>query len=251
MAAKTRRSYTGAPVTTTITAGINSTDTTITLSSATGWATGVFYAVLDPGTSSEEKVLVGSRSGTSLSITSRGVDGTTAKSHISGTTIYPVFAAVDADEANELTSTYTTQGSIVYQGASTFAERTIGTAGQVLKVNSGATAPEWGQVPTAGIADSAVTAAKIADGTVTADELASNSVTTVKIADDAVTSAKILAGAVGSSELANDSVITAKILDANITKAKLNDGASGDITLVTVSASAPFGGKNGDVWIVV
>jgi microcystin-dependent protein len=60
----------------------------------------------------------------------------------------------------------------VYQGASTFAQLGIGTAAQVLKVNSGATAPEWGQVATAGIADSAVTSAKIADGTIVLADLA-------------------------------------------------------------------------------
>jgi microcystin-dependent protein len=61
---------------------------------------------------------------------------------------------------------------MVYQGASTFTGLAIGTAGQVLKVNSGATAPEWGQVATAGIADSAVTSAKIADGTIVLADLA-------------------------------------------------------------------------------
>jgi microcystin-dependent protein len=86
--------------------------------------------------------------------------------------VYPVFTAVDADEANELTSTYSAQGHIVYQGASTFTGLGIGTANQVLKVNSGATAPEWGQVATAGIADSAVTSAKIADGTIVAGDVA-------------------------------------------------------------------------------
>lgn len=241
MAAKTRRSYAGAPVTTTITSGINSTDTTITVNSATGWATGVFYVVLDPGTSSEEKVLIGSRSGTSLTVTSRGADGTTAKSHITGTTIYPVYTAVDADEANELASSYAHQGSIVYQGATTFTERTIGTAGQVLKVNSGATAPEWGQTPTAGIADSAVTTAKIADANVTADKLASDSVTTVKIADDAVT----------GNEIADAAISANHIAAAAVTAAKLNNGSSGDIPLITVSTSSPTGGKNGDIWIVV
>jgi microcystin-dependent protein len=83
-----------------------------------------------------------------------------------------VFTATDADEANELTSKYSTQGSIVHQGASTFTELTLGTAGLALKVNAGATAPEWGQLATAGIADSAITTAKIADGTIALGDLA-------------------------------------------------------------------------------
>ena len=59
------------------------------------------------------------------------------------------------------------------------------------------------QIPTAGIADDAVTNAKIADGAVQADQIADDAVTTAKIADNAVTTAKIL----------NDAVTTAKIAD--------------------------------------
>lgn len=171
--AKTRRKYKGNAASATISAGLSAGATSATILSNTGWPTsGPFYCVVDPGTSAEEKVLVGSISGTSLSSITRGVDDTSDQNHASGCTIYPVFTAVDADEANELTSTYANQGGIVYQGASTFAQLAIGTAGQVIKVNSGATAPEWGQVATAGIADDAVTAAKIATGAVGVDELA-------------------------------------------------------------------------------
>lgn len=46
-------------------------------------------------------------------------------------------------------TTLTTQGDTVYQGASIAQRLPIGTAGQVLKVNSGATAPEWGTISTA------------------------------------------------------------------------------------------------------
>ena len=290
--AKTRRKYKGNAASTTISAGLAAGATSATIAANTGWpTTGPFYCVVDPGTSTEEKILVGSISGTSLSSITRGVDDTTDQNHASGCTIYPVFTAIDADEANELTSTYSAQGHIVYQGASTFTGLAIGTAGQVLKVNSGATAPEWGQVPTAGIADDAVTAAKIAADAVGSSEIAANAVTateiasdavttakildsnvtTAKIADDAVTAAKIAAGAVGSSELATDAVTTVKITDANVTagklatdsvttakiaaaavtNAKLNNGASGDVALVTVSTSDPTGGKNGDIWVKV
>lgn len=170
---KTRRKYKGNATTATISAGLSAGATSAVISAATGWPTsGPFYMVVDPGLSSEEKVLVGSISGTTISSLTRGVDDTTDQTHAAGCTVYPVFTAVDADEANELVSTYANQGGIVYQGASTFAQLGIGTAAQVLKVNSGATAPEWGQVATAGIADSAVTSAKIADGTIVLADLA-------------------------------------------------------------------------------
>jgi microcystin-dependent protein len=140
--------------------------------------------VFAPGTAQEEKMCVTvsgatltvvdpAVSSTSASANGRGVDNTTARTTIAGgATVYPVFTAVDADEANELTSTYSAQGHLVYQGASTFTGLGIGTAGQVLKVNSGATAPEWGQVAAAGIASDAVTTAKILDANVTLAKLA-------------------------------------------------------------------------------
>ena len=187
MAVKIRRSYKGAAVSAVLdSSGVTSaTQTAITLStSPSTWPTGKFFAVFAPGTAQEEKMCV-TLSGATLTVVDpavtstaasangRGVDNTTARSTIAGgSAVYPVYTAVDADEANELTSTYASQGQIVYQGASTFTALSIGTAGQVLKVNSGATAPEWGQVATAGIADSAVTSAKIADGTIVADDVA-------------------------------------------------------------------------------
>ena len=212
--AKTRRKYKGNATSTTISAGLASGATSAVIASGTGWpTTGPFYCVVDPGTSTEEKILVGSISGTTISSITRGVDDTTDQNHASGCTIYPVFTAIDADEANELTSTYSAQGHIVYQGASTFTGLAIGTAGQVLKVNSGATAPEWGQVPTAGIADDAVTAAKIAAGAVGASEIADGSVGTTELADSSVTSAKIAAGAVTAAKIGVLTNTTAKTGD--------------------------------------
>jgi hypothetical protein len=47
--------------------------------------------------------------------------------------------------------TLTTQGDTLYQGASAAQRLPIGTAGQILKVNAGATAPEWGAAPASGV----------------------------------------------------------------------------------------------------
>ena len=46
-------------------------------------------------------------------------------------------------------STLTTTGDLLYRATGVNARLPIGTAGQVLKVNSGATAPEWGTISTA------------------------------------------------------------------------------------------------------
>jgi hypothetical protein len=71
MTAVTRRSYAGAAPACTLTSGIGSGDTTASLTgTVTNWPTtagGPFHMVIDPGLSTEEKVLVGSRSTGSLS----------------------------------------------------------------------------------------------------------------------------------------------------------------------------------------
>lgn len=101
-----RRDYAGGAAATTITAGINATDLSISIASSAGWPSGVngkFFVVIDAGTSSEEKVLVQSRSGTTLTVAStgdRGVDGTAAGSHGSSSSISHCGTATDLDEAN-------------------------------------------------------------------------------------------------------------------------------------------------------
>ena len=191
---KSRRSYKGAPVSNALGgSGLALNATSITLASAiSGWSTSgtPFFVVIDPGTSTEEKLCVIYASSTTLtvvdpavtsawsaSVAGRGADDTIDRAHDVGAVIYPVFTATEANNANELVSKYANAGSVVYQGSGTpgtFTELAVGTAGQVLKVNAGATAPEWGQVAAAGIADSAVTSAKILDGTIVLADLAAS-----------------------------------------------------------------------------
>jgi len=154
--AKTRRAFVGAAVPTTISGSLSSIATSITIAGYTNWYYGAnpFYVVLSPGTASEEKVLV-TRSGatdTTLNVTTRGADGTTAASHADGAAIYPVFTAVDADEANELAATMTTKGDLVSHDASSFARLGVGSDGQVLTADSAETAGlKWATPAAAGI----------------------------------------------------------------------------------------------------
>jgi hypothetical protein len=134
MAAVTRRQYKGAAAQTTITNALASGDTSATLAATTGWPTGAepFFVVISPGTASEEKCSA-TISGSVLTLT-RAQDDTTAQSHASGATIYPVFTADDADEANKFASTMTTRGDLVTMGSGPdFARIAIGSSGQVLK----------------------------------------------------------------------------------------------------------------------
>jgi len=118
-------------------------------------------------------------------------------------------------------------------------------------------------MPTAGIADSAVTTAKIADGNVTTAKIdaaglgtagiANNAITTVKIADGAITSAKIAdativnsdiaASTIDGTRLADEAVGTAALAASGITSTKF---AAGAVDTTALGASAVTNDKIAD-----
>ena len=171
MAAVTRRQYKGAAAATTITAGINPSDLTCSLAATIGWpstASVSFYVVIDPGTSAEEKCSA-TIAGSTLTLT-RAADDTTAVAHSSGATIYPVFSADEADEANLFASTMTTRGDLLTMGSGpTVGRVALGTSGYALTSNG--TDVVWGQVAAAGLATDSVTKVKISDRAVGSAEL--------------------------------------------------------------------------------
>lgn len=155
MAYATRRSYAGAAPACTLTNSITSVDTSALLTGdVTNWTTttsGPFYMVIDPGLVTEEKVLVGTRSGSSLSSITRGVDGTTASSHSAGATCYPVFTAVDADQANAVAAALTTKGDLLVTNGSALNRLAVGTNGYVLTADSAETnGVKWAVTAAAG-----------------------------------------------------------------------------------------------------
>lgn len=152
MPAVTRRQYKGAAAATTTTNALGVADTSVTLTATTGWpstASVPFYVVIDPGTSVEEKCSA-TISGSTLTLT-RAQDDTTAAVHASGATIYPVFTADEADEANKFVSTMTTRGDLLTLNSSGDPARiAIGTNGYVLTSNG--TDAAWAVLPSSGVA---------------------------------------------------------------------------------------------------
>lgn len=103
----TRKMYAGAAPATTLNGGINSTTTTIVVTSGTGYpsgSTGNFWIVIDRGLSTEEKILCSSTVGTTITAVDRtssaNRDSTTNVSHNTLATVEHCFTAQDADEAN-------------------------------------------------------------------------------------------------------------------------------------------------------
>ena len=74
-------------------------------------------------------------------------DSTSTTSSVLASTPTATKAAYDLANAAIAKSTVTTAGDIIYRNATVPVRLGIGTAGQVLQVNSGATAPEWGSSP--------------------------------------------------------------------------------------------------------
>ena len=90
-------------VSTTILFAIGAADGTASLADTTGWGTGAggdFFATLDGGTDNEERVLCSALTGAVLTFITRGADGTTAKSHGAGASVWPSGSATDLREAN-------------------------------------------------------------------------------------------------------------------------------------------------------
>lgn len=83
-----RKSFSGHATPATLTSAITSTATSIPVTTTSGWpntATGSFVVVIDRGKGTlEEKVLVSSYAGNTLTVATRGYDGTTAQAHSLG-----------------------------------------------------------------------------------------------------------------------------------------------------------------------
>lgn len=76
-----KKNYSNIAVNTTLASGIDASQTSFVVAEATGWPAAPFVAVIEPGTASEEVVLIGGKSGTTFSSVTRGYNGTTPSTH--------------------------------------------------------------------------------------------------------------------------------------------------------------------------
>lgn len=144
-----RRQFKGSAVKTALTGSITSTTLTLTIADPTGWpdgSTGPFFVVIDRATTTEESVQVASRTAGTLTVAStanRGLNDTTAVSHVSGAPIEHVATKRDFDEANYVTAQ--TVGKVaaagdllVGSGTNVLARLPRGVDGEVLTTTGGA-----------------------------------------------------------------------------------------------------------------
>ena len=141
-----RRYYSSTAVATTLSASVNNSATSITVTALSGYPNQFpFTAIIDPDTASEEVVEVTAAAGTTLTVT-RGVDGTSGVSHNAGAVFRHGVSARDFDEANAfvngggvLNSLVTTKGDLIVRDTSAPARIGVGTNGHVLTADSGET----------------------------------------------------------------------------------------------------------------
>lgn len=174
MALPVRKGYSGSGVSTTLTSSPTNSDTTFTVASVTNWPnTFPFFIVVDPGTTKEEKMKVSGISSLTVTVV-RAQDDTNAVAHNSGAVCYPVFTALEANEANKIASVMTTKGDVITTDGTDINRLAVGTNAHVLQADSTATnGIKWATVTADGIANNAVTTDKINSAAVTAAKLAS------------------------------------------------------------------------------
>ena len=256
----TTRKYSSRSQQTTLTAGVTSTATTLSVVSGSALLGGVtiaagetFTVVLDPDTAIEEIVDVTAVSSNTLTVT-RGIDGSSGQEHSAGAVVRHMAIGRDYREANShIENTTTAHGITLANLVKTTDTGTVSSA----MIASGA-------VGTAKIDDAAITEAKIGTSAVTAGKIATDAVTTAKIQDSAVTSAKIADGTIvnadinasaaidktkisGTAITAGDTgtVTSTMIADGTIVNADINASAAIDKT--KISGTAITAGDTGTV----
>lgn len=99
-----KREYSGAAKPTVLSGTISAGALTINVVDAVGFPTGAsapFVVTIDAGLASEEKILVGTRTGNTFSGVTRGYDGTTAYDHANQARVEHTLSAIDMREAND------------------------------------------------------------------------------------------------------------------------------------------------------
>lgn len=125
----TLRNYSSTAADATLSSGVNSSATTLTVSSTTGFPSTPFVLAVDAGAAAQELVLVTNVAGTTLTVT-RGFDSTVAAAHDTGAAVQHSHAAIDFREANAhanaTTGVHGVSGSVVGNSdAQTLTNKTV------------------------------------------------------------------------------------------------------------------------------
>lgn len=101
-----RREFLGGAIATLTANTVSNVATSISLLNGNTFPTGSvnpFVIVISRGFQNEEKILISSRSGNTLTVSQRGYDGTSAATHQAGATVHHVLDAIALQDMNKQT----------------------------------------------------------------------------------------------------------------------------------------------------
>ena len=133
-------------------------------------------------------------------------DSTSTTSSVLAATPTAVKSAYDLADAAIAKTTVTTAGDIIYRNATVPARLGIGTAGQVLTVNSGATAPQWSTPAGGGKVLQVVYAEYSTNVAITTDSSYSDTGSTITITPTSATSKVLIFSALAAGLNKNDNL---------------------------------------------
>lgn len=134
-----RKSFTGGAAPTTLSAPLAAGATSVTVADGSSYPTGAsnpFVIVIGRGTATEEKLLIASRSGNTLTVTTRGYDDGTDQAHTIGEEVEHVLDASTIDQANRYVNLQSAKGALVGHDGTNPTALTVGTNGFVLVADS-------------------------------------------------------------------------------------------------------------------
>jgi hypothetical protein len=255
-----RREYKGAAVQTTLVSGITTSSSSLSLTAYTGWPTGSFTMIIDPGLAGEEKLLCTSQVSGTVTITTRGYDNTVPSAHTAGAVCYPAPMAKDFDEANlhvnsdlsahtattsaqlaSIMSDETGSGSLVFATSPNLVTPAIGSAGATFAGSTSGTTT----LKATATASGTVTIPAVTGNVVTTGD--SGTVTSAMIADATIVNADVsTSAAIAYSKLnLSNSIVTGDITNNTIVDADIN--ASAAITATKIAGTAVTQADTGTV----
>ena len=229
----TRRRYkfTNAPVVTTLAAGMNISDTSFTITTPTNWpsaSSDYFWVTIGAGTTTEERLLCSGTSGTTVTVVSRGADGTSAAAHSQGDSVWVSWSATDADDANAHVSSSASTSSINVHGLGV-GSSVVGTIDSQTLTNKTLTGPK---ISGTSSGTTTIVGSSVASGTVTVPAVTGTLITS---ADSGTVTDGMLAGSITPSKVTG----TAAVLGANsFTGTQTVTPSSGSGVVVNAAASA-------------
>ena len=208
---------------------------------------GTDYARLAAGTAGQVLTMNSGATAPEWAADSTDVGGTAVGGDVSGTVsnIQINANAIGSSELanNSVTGSHIALGSdaagdVMYYNGTDYVRLAKGTAGQVLKMNSGATAPEWAADIDTTIGDAAV--GGDVTGTISNITIPNNTITSAMIAPGVIVAQDIATNAVNGTHIAMGSDAAGDILYYNGTDyTRLAKGTAGQVLTMNSGATAP------------